>query len=90
MIEFYNGFKGVNPKLTLRDYSTGYLEKRGLRLLDELRHLAWETQTRGNLEGLFLTMFERARQLNSIIKELQRRGETAVEEETRRVMDEIA
>lgn len=90
MIEFYNGFKGVNPKFTLRDYSTGYLEKWGLRLLDELRHLAWETQMRGNLEGLFLTMFERARKLNSIIKELRRRGETAVEEETRRVMDEIA
>ncbi|MEM3586664.1 MAG: hypothetical protein QXO71_05005, partial [Candidatus Jordarchaeaceae archaeon] len=90
MGELYQGFKGINPRFTLKDYSTIYLEKWALRLLDDLRHLAEEVQRRSKLEGFFLTMFERVRQLNSIIKELRKRGKQMVEEETRRVIGEIA
>ena len=75
MGELYQGFKGLNPRFTLKDYSTSYLEEWGLRLLDDLGHLVEEIWRRSKLEGLFLTMLERVRRLNSIIKEPKKEGE---------------
>ncbi|MGC8817557.1 MAG: transposase-like zinc-binding domain-containing protein [Candidatus Hadarchaeum sp.] len=90
VIELYEGLKGTNPVLTLRNHSTEALEAMGASLLEALRALALELRSRTSLEGLFLMMLTRVRELNSVIKELRRRGVSTIEENARRVMSWIA